>query len=255
VADVWESLAEPFAAHYATLRGQTRLFVMHQHLRGHLPDPPASVVDVGGGAGDQSLPLARAGYEVTIADPSPAMLERAAARLEVEPPAVAARVRLVETAGDAAPTVLGRFDGVLCHGVLLYVDDPAPLVHALCDLASPTGVVSIMAKNVRSLAMGPASEHDWAGTVEAFDAERQINELGVDTRADSVEGLTAVLAGCGFDVVAWYGVRLFTESWGRHEPPCDPGAPVLAAELEASRRDPYRQLSRLFHLLARRASA
>jgi ubiquinone/menaquinone biosynthesis C-methylase UbiE len=56
-------------------------YVIHHHLLAHLPDPPASVLDVGGGAGHKSLPLAQAGYEVTVLDPSPAMLDKARQRL------------------------------------------------------------------------------------------------------------------------------------------------------------------------------
>jgi ubiquinone/menaquinone biosynthesis C-methylase UbiE len=43
------------------------------------------VLDVGGGAAHQSLPLARLGYDVTVRDPSPAMLARAEKRLTAEP--------------------------------------------------------------------------------------------------------------------------------------------------------------------------
>ncbi len=43
-----------------------------------------------------------------------------------------------------------------------------------------------------------------------------------------------------------------TEGWGRERPPGDPADDVLAVKLEASRRDPYRQLSRLFHLVGKR---
>ena len=54
----------------------------------------------------------------------------------------------------------------------------------------------------------------------------------------------------GVDPVAWYGVRLFVEMWPRDRGPDGVDAAALyAVELEASRRDPYRQLSRLFHLL------
>ncbi len=53
-----------------------------------------------------------------------------------------------------------------------------------------------------------------------------------------------------------YGVRLFTDGWVSAYDEADQPGPagagqdaVLAVELEASRRDPYRQLSRLFHLV------
>jgi len=62
--------------HYGMLRGRVRTYVIAAHLRDHLPGPPAAVADVGGGAGNQSIPLARDGYQVTIVDPSEAMLAR-----------------------------------------------------------------------------------------------------------------------------------------------------------------------------------
>jgi S-adenosylmethionine-dependent methyltransferase len=250
--DEWATLSDRFVGGYSSLFGQVRLHVIHQHLRVHLPTPPASVIDIGGGAGNQSIPLARDGYHVTILDPSRAMLAQAAARLKTEDPEVTARIRLVEAPGEAALELVGEalFSGVLCHGVLMYLDDPRPLVTTLCSLADTDGVVSIVTKSTDALAMRPAYERDWKATLEAFDADHQVNALGVLTRADTVEDLSAMLAEDGFEAVAWYGVRLFTESWGRSEPPTDPDADVLAAELEASRRDPYRQLSRLFHLLA-----
>ena len=243
-----------FADQYDTLYGQVRTHVVHEHLRMHLGAPPARVVDVGGGAGHQAIPLARSGYEVTIVDPSPLMLTRAASRLEDEPEVVASRVELRTGDGEDAPVLVGAgcWDAVLCHGVVMYLDDPEPMLAALAELARPGAVVSIVAKNARALAMRPAVDRNWTEALSAFDADRQVNGLGVDTRAETVEALTAALDQVGIDTLAWYGVRLFTEGWGRGEAATDPVDEVLAVELEASRRDPYRQLSRLFHLVGRR---
>ncbi len=121
-------------------------------------------MDVGGGAGNQSIPLARSGYQLTIADPSEAMLAGAAEALTSETPEVAARVRLVKTDADTARMALGgqRFAGVLCHGVIMYVDDPRPFTAALADLAEPGGTISLVAKNARCLATRPALEGRWA---------------------------------------------------------------------------------------------
>ena len=66
--DTWAGLADRFADDaYASVKGQVRTYVLHQQLLEHLPEPPASVLDVGGGAGHQSLPLAQAGYDVMAA--------------------------------------------------------------------------------------------------------------------------------------------------------------------------------------------
>jgi S-adenosylmethionine-dependent methyltransferase len=252
-ADAWAPLAQRFVrGHYGLVRGRVRLHVIGSHLREHLPPPPAALVDVGGGGGNQSIPLARDGYQVTIVDPSEAMLEQCSAALAAERPAVAGRVRLVRASAETARSALGsqRFAGVLCHAVIMYVADPRPFVGALADLAEPGGIVSLVAKNARCLAVRPALEGRWGDALAAFDADHQVNGLGLDTRADTVEGLTALLADSGVDPVAWYGVRLFTDLW------TDDGElddAVLAVELEASRRDPYRQLSRLFHLIGVRS--
>jgi len=258
--DEWAPLVERFAdGHYGSLRGQVRTHVIGEHLRAHLSPPPAELVDVGGGAGNQSIPLARLGYQVTIVDPSPAMLQRAADRLAAEPPEVSRNVRLVTGDAETASEVLGgqRFAGVLCHGVIMYVADPGPFTAALAALAAPGGIVSLVAKNARCLAARPALEGRWAEALAAFDpATRQVNGLGLDTRADTVDGLTELLAQAGVRPLAWYGVRLFTDGWTPAQPSAGTSPPVdtvFAVELEASRRDPYRQLSRLFHLVGQRA--
>jgi S-adenosylmethionine-dependent methyltransferase len=76
--DIWASLADHFADEaYASAKGLVRTHVMHSQLLEHLPPPPVPVLDVGGGAGHQSFPLAQAAYEVTLLDPSPAMLDKA----------------------------------------------------------------------------------------------------------------------------------------------------------------------------------
>ncbi|HEV2070527.1 MAG TPA: methyltransferase [Acidimicrobiales bacterium] len=250
--DAWAPLVDRFVGgHYGALRGRVRTYVIDRHLATHLPPPPLRIVDVGGGAGHQSIPLARRGYEVTIVDSSPAMLDMARETLAAEGEFVAGRVQLVQAFGEDAPGALGeyRYGAVLCHGVVMYLDDPRPLVDALCALVTPGGIVSIVAKNVEALACRPAFAGNWAEALAAFDADRQVNGLGMETRGDSVTGLSEMLAVRGVEPVAWYGVRLFTDGWARERLPDDHEDLVLAVELEASRRDPYRQLSRLFHLV------
>src|SRR5579875_2290115 len=115
---------------YASVKGYVRTYVLHRQLLEHLPSPPAGVLDVGGGAGHQSFPLAEAGYQVTLLDSSPAMLDKAAQRLERLSDAARRRVSLVRGAGeDADAAVRGqRFAAVLCHGVLVYLERPEPLI-------------------------------------------------------------------------------------------------------------------------------
>jgi S-adenosylmethionine-dependent methyltransferase len=258
--DSWASLADKFADDaYASVKGHVRTYVLHQQLLEHLPEPPAAVLDVGGGAGHQSLPLAQAGYEVTLLDPSPAMLDKAQQRLQGLPGEVQARVMLMHADGEnAVEAVKGRrFAAVLCHGVLGYRPQPEPLVKQLCRCAAAGGVVSIMSGNARTLAVRPALERRWDDALAAFDATREVGVLGVPTRADTVEDLSELMRNLDVQPLRWYGVWLFVdwlEFGGVDLDPRDSKqvAAIAAVELEASRRDPYRQLSRVFHLLGRK---
>jgi SAM-dependent methyltransferase len=261
--DTWAGLADLFADDaYASVKGRVRTYVLHQQLLEHLPEPPGTVLDVGGGAGHQSFPLAQAGYEVTLLDPSAAMLDKAHQRLSRLPGEAQRLVTFVQADGENAAEAVGgrRFAAVLCHGVLGYLEQPEPLVNQLCRCAAAGGVVSIMAGNAKTGAVRPAMERRWGDALAAFDATREIGVLGVPTRGDTVEHLSALMQSQGVEPLHWYGVWLFTDWLDFSGAALDVSdsqqvAAMAAVELEASRRDPYRQLSRPFHLVGRKRLA
>ena len=260
--DTWASarLANLFADEaYATVKGYVRTYVMHQQLLEHLPPAPATVLDVGGGAGHQSLPLASAGYQVTLLDSSEPMLDKARQRLERLPADVRERVTLLRAEGEdaAAATEGARFDAVLCHGVLGYLDAPGPMLDQLCRCAADGGIVSVMTGNARASAVRPAMERRWHDALASFDATTEVGVLGVQGRADTVDALSELMRQGSVEPVRWYGVWLFAdwlEFGGVTLDPTDAEQVQAQAEveLEASRRDPYRQLSRVFHLVGRK---
>lgn len=262
-ADAWAStnLANLFADDaYASVKGYVRTYVLHHQLMEQLPPPPASVLDVGGGAGHQSFPLAQAGYDVTLLDPSQAMLDKARQRLQRLPAETRQRVTLLEADGEKAEEAVRgqRFDAVLCHGVLGYLEQPEPMVDQLCRCAVAGGLVSIMTGNAKTTAVRPALERRWEEALASFDARTGIGVLGVRARADTVEELSELLRNRDVEPLRWYGVWLFVdwlEFGGTELDPNDTQqvTATAAVELEASRRDPYRQLSRVFHLVGRKA--
>jgi len=261
--DIWAGLADRFADEaYASVKGYVRTYVLHHHLLEHLPAPPASVLDVGGGAGHQSFPLAHAGYDVTLLDSSPAMLDKARQRLDRLPAEVQRRVTLVEADGEHAEDAVNgrRFGAVLCHGVLGYLEQPEPMVDQLCRCVDAGGVVSIMTGNANATAVQPALERRWDDALAAFDTASGIGVLGVRARADTVDEVSELIRRRGVEPVRWYGVWLFVD-WlefsGVELDATDDKqvAATAAVELEASRRDPYRQLSRVFHLVGRKGAS
>ncbi|KUM82169.1 class I SAM-dependent methyltransferase [Streptomyces curacoi] len=208
------------------------------------------VLDVGMGQGTQALRLARAGHQVTGVEQDPKMIAAAREELAGEPEGIRERVRIVQ--GDGRDTGVhflpGSFDVVLCHGVLMYVEDPDPLVAGLARMLAPGGLLSLLVRNGDALAMRPGLAADWAGALAAFDTTAYRNRLGRDVRADRLAELTATLAGIGAPLHAWYGVRVFTDTAADGaQIPADLEA-LLAVEERAGKTDPYRSVAALLHL-------
>jgi SAM-dependent methyltransferase len=261
--DIWVDLVDQFAdGAYASVKGLVRTYVMHHQLLEHLPPPPGPVLDVGGGAGHQSFLLAQAGYDVTLLDASPAMLDKAQERLRRLPSETQRRVTFLEADGEKADEAVDgrRFAAVLCHGVLGYLEEAEAVVNQLCQCAAPGGLVSIMTGNAKTMAVRPALEQRWDDALVSFDVSTEIGVLGVPSRADTVEELSELMLRQGVAPLRWYGVWLFVDWLEFSGVVLEPGdaeqvAATAAVELEASRRDPYRQLSRVFHLVGRKSQS
>ncbi|OQQ15898.1 SAM-dependent methyltransferase [Streptomyces sp. M41(2017)] len=208
------------------------------------------VLDVGMGQGTQALRLARAGHQVTGLEQDATMLSVAREALAAEPEGIRSRVRLVEGDGreNGVHFLPGSFDVVLCHGVLMYVQEPDALLAGLARMLAPGGLLSLLVRNADALAMRPGLHGDWAATLSAFDTTAYTNRLGLDVRADRLSTLTGTLAGIGAPLHAWYGVRVFTDTAadGAAVPP--DVETLLAAEERAGRTDPYRRVAALLHL-------
>jgi len=144
---------------------------------------------------------------------------------------------------------------VLCHGVLMYLPDPEPLLAAVAGLLKPGGLLSLLVRNGDALALRPGFKGEWAEAARAFDpaGSGYRNRLGVDARADRREELTAALARHGLTVRRWFGVRVLTDALPDDAPvPEEPAELALLLECEerAGRTDPYRAVAALTHLVA-----
>ncbi|MFE0512657.1 class I SAM-dependent methyltransferase [Streptomyces sp. NPDC058964] len=208
------------------------------------------VLDVGMGQGTQALRLARAGHQVTGVEQDATMIAAAREALAGQPEGIRERMRIVQ--GDGHDTGVhflpGSFDVVLCHGVLMYVEEPDALLAGLARMLAPGGLLSLLVRNGDALAMRPGLSGDWDGALGAFDTTAYRNRLGLDVRADRLETLTATLAGIGAPLHAWYGVRVFTDTAADGaELPADLDT-LLTVEERAGRTEPYRRVAALLHL-------
>lgn len=212
------------------------------------------MLDIGCGQATQAIRLARAGHLVTGVDPDPATLAAAQTALAAEPPEVWGRVQLLAGDGHQCGRWYGprSFDVVLCHGVLMYVPDPDPMLAVLARILAPGGVLSLLVRNADALAMRAGLGGDWRAALQAFDSVRYTNRLGVPARADRLSELATTLSELSVPLRQWYGVRVFTDGMSDSAVPVDGRqlAQLLDAEDRAGRRDPYRQVAALLHVVA-----
>lgn len=237
-------------------RPNARTAVVWQVLRRELDRASGvslRVVDVGGGTGGFAVPLARAGHTVTVVDASPdalAALTRRAAEA-----GVADRVRAVQgdadSLGDLVPP--GEADLALCHSVLEIVDAPSDVATALAMALRPGGAASVLVANRAAavLARAMTGQLDVA-TVALADPDGRAGTRDTLRRRYDVESATALLTKAGLVVDEVHGVRVVADlvPGGLAEREHDE---LVAFELAASGRAPYRDIATQLHLLARRA--
>ncbi|MDP9850443.1 methyltransferase domain-containing protein [Streptosporangium lutulentum] len=247
-----DDLPDRYTRHAGTLRGALRHELVARALRTHLLADAQRILDVGGGDGHQAVQLARAGYVVTLLDPDIKMLQHAETRLAAEANDVRQRVTMVHGPGEQACDLVGTgFDAVCCHGVLMYLADPQPLLKAMVSVVRPGGLVSLLAKSANALAMRPGLKGQWAEALTAMTTTTETGNLGVPSRAHTLEELRALLTAAGATTTVWYGVRIFADHRG-DEPIPGNFDQIVELEWYGGSRDPYRQVARLLHLIAHR---
>ncbi|WP_180931201.1 methyltransferase domain-containing protein [Streptomyces sp. AJS327] len=244
-------LAPSYTRHSDTLRGALRHALVDRALAHHMSPTPQRVLDVGGGTGVQARLLAERGHHLLILDPDQEMLARAQSAWPPHAEGVPGSITYRTGPGERAAELAGTgWDVVLCHGVLMYVDDPAPLLRALTRCVRPGGLVSVLAKERDALAMRRGLRRDWPGVLHALTSAEETGNLGTTSRGVSRAEVTRHLAHHHVDQLRWYGVRILTDHLG-NEPVTDEFEQILEAEWQVGARDPYRGIARLFHIVAR----
>ncbi|MFI5271077.1 MAG: class I SAM-dependent methyltransferase [Candidatus Saccharimonadales bacterium] len=234
------------------LRDEIRQELVTKQLSEYLP--PASekttVLDVGCGQGTQAIKLAQSGFQVVGIDPSEELLKIAK---ESSSQKGLKNLKFFKGTLEDLPKEVGTdFDVVCCHGVLMYLPDLNESISQLLRLTRPGGIISTLTRNRFDIAMRAGMSRDWQGAIEGFDKRYYNNRVGVsNVRADEPQEVIDALEASGSKLLNWFGVRLFTDHFEDESVP-DNFDLILKAEEEAGRRDPYRQLTSLTHVISRK---
>ena len=175
---------------------------------------PLRVLDLGGGTGGTAVPLAAAGHDVTVVDPSPdalASLQRRAAET-----GTSERVHPVQgdtdTVGELVDGEHPAYDLVCLHGTLEVVDDPDAALANIAAVLAPGGTLSLVVAQRLPAALARALAGQFARAQAIL--ERPDGRWGDDDPAPrrfDEPAVRALLAAHGLTTLESRGVRVFSD--------------------------------------------
>ncbi|MDQ6523542.1 methyltransferase domain-containing protein [Nocardioides sp. LHD-245] len=204
------------------------------------------ILDVGGGDGMDALPLALAGHDVTVVDPSEAWLGEAQRRAA----AAGATIATVRAGLDDLPP--GEWDLVMCHFVLRYRDGAADDIGALARRVRPGGRLSLMDVNPDGRVLRELLNGGPAAALEELKADRaKVETFRTSARKVSVETTMSEATAAGLTPIGIFGNRiandLLVDNTSKHDPAFF--EQLLALELELCDREPFNRVGFAWQLV------
>ncbi|NOG30856.1 methyltransferase domain-containing protein [Halomonas sp. TBZ9] len=251
----FDGLADKFSRSlYNAPRGELRLALLDALLPDMLtalhtdaPQLPAesnTVLDVGGGLGQQALWFAQRGFQVTLTEPSRDMLAHAEKALQAEPE-LAERVRCYPLALQHLPdTLSGPWRLIVCHAVLEWLGNPRQALGQLSQLLAPGGELSLMVFNRDALRFSNVVK----GNLQKAQQDR-LEGFGLGQRLTPISPLTHAQIEAwsqenGLEIRQVAGIRIFQDYL--RQPPQDAAEQerLVALEKQFCRTEPHWRLAR-----------
>ena len=173
---------------------------------------PLRVLDLGGGTGGLAVPLAQAGHDVIVVDPSPNAL--AALRRRAGEAGVTAAITAGQGDAENLRAVLpGPLVDLAClHGTLEVVDDPGATLSRIGDVVTTGGWLSLVVAQRLGAVLARAIAghfHQALAALESPDGRWGSGDP-LPRRFDQ-STVHELLAAAGFTVGRSHGVRLFSD--------------------------------------------
>jgi S-adenosylmethionine-dependent methyltransferase len=236
--------------------GKLRYEVGMANIQKHFQAHDAQVLDVGGGTGLDAIPFAKQEHKVTLLDYSAEMIEEAKRSAEDE--GVSDRITFHQGDILSIPTLFPniRFDLILCHNVLQYVDDINIAIKKMSEALKPSGLLSIIAINRHSeLYRLALHQLDLDGAFGTLDAQMlRTTVFNTDVHALTVDDMREPLHTAGCAIEGDYGIRCVCDYIQNNEIKSDSVffAKLEKLEYELSSRAPYKNVARFFQVVAKK---
>lgn len=234
--------------------GKLRYRVAQANLQKHLPQPPAHILDLGGGNGLDSVPLVKDGFTAVILDFSQEMVAQGQKLAQKEQISDKIKFKI----GDVTQFVTDQpqFDIVLCHNVLQYVDDVTAVLHNIHQLLRPGGIFSLIITNpfTETLAHALRDTDLQAALGSLNQSTKYIKTFDTTIQNYTDADLKIMLDAAGFTLLEQYGIRCICDFIPDNERKfeADFYAQLETLELAVSNQYPYKLLARFYQFLCQK---
>jgi len=251
----FDGIADEFESDiYGSSKGAVRLAVLWSVLNDDVPalaDRPMRILDAGGGSGHMAVRLAGLGHSVVMCDVSEDMLAKAATRAAEAGVTGAIDIRHLSIQRYA--NIAGeKFDLVMCHAVLEWLEDPQSAVRDLARLVKQGGQLSVMFYNRFASLLKRTLAGDFEAALGDFQTGPVRRGWGEGATALDNQVVVSWLEEQGLEVNARAGIRIF------HDHVVDkldgPQRLTQLIELEKAvcRSEPFTSLGQHTHLTCRK---
>ena len=256
----FQSEADKYATYLETPEGRLRLDLPFSNLQEFLPlpqgKPSVRALDLGCGTGANGLRLARLGFQVTLLDSSPAMLD--IAKRAAQEAGITEKIETKNGDADRFSSLFqeGTFDVILCHNILEFVSDPAAVLSgAERALRNSSAILSVLVRNRAGEALKAAIlAGDLAAAENNLTAEWGNEALyGGRVRLFTPITTRAMLKAASLEVIAERGVRVMADYLSPRVSLSSEYERVFALECKLGSRPDFAAVARYTHYLARRA--
>jgi S-adenosylmethionine-dependent methyltransferase len=127
--------------------GKLLYSISRSNIEHNLGNHKYNILDVGGGNGFNSIYFAKQGHSVTLLDYSPTMLSEAKQAAKRE--GLFEKITFCQADVNEIHNLFQeqRFDLIICHLMIEFVQEPMKVLKNICTLLAPNGLLSVLDAN------------------------------------------------------------------------------------------------------------
>lgn len=251
---------------YGAPKGQIRIQRVWESMQQHLPKAPSTVLDIGGGAGHIAELMCEQGHDVTLIEPAENMLALAKERLArfVDQGRARCQQGVLQDLPSIYPsdcaieglesTPPKRFNIVICHAVLEWLEAPRCAIPLLAETLEPGGFLSLLFYNRHSLLIKNLLRGNFYRVKKALIDDRWAGDPGSLTPISPLDPseVRRWIADAGLEEVALSGIRSFYDYIPKNVSSERSLADIIELEQLVGDTEPFLLMSRYIHVVIKK---